>query len=364
MHGLPLIHLDRNENRYGPAPACLRVLGEATPDLLFNYSRSFERGSSSDLAAHLAHLHGVGEERLILGYGCEDILKEAVHHFLPAGRAVAIPSASWWYYHAVAGEVGGVTVEYPIRPGATRYEYDVDALIRLRETAAPALVLIASPNNPTGNSLGHAELLRVLEAYRDVPVILDQAYHGFTPAGSDGIGVLTRQYPRLLVLRTFSKLYALAGARIGYAVCGDDLETFRAYSARYLGFNRLSESLALAALASPGYYRDVAAGMEESRQRLYRLFRSLPGCTAFESDANFVLVRMAPVTAALLARELPARGLVIKFLKEPGFEHHARISLGTADEIDQLVRVVGTLVTATAAKATTAAPARALGETM
>lgn len=368
MQGQRLIHLDRNENRYGPAPACLRVLSEATPDLLFNYSRSFERGSSSDLAAHLAGLHGVAEDRLILGYGCEDILKEAVHHFLPAGRAVAIPSASWWYYHAVAGEVGGVTVEYPIRPGSTRYEYDVESLIRLRETAAPALVLIASPNNPTGNSLGHDELLRVLEAYRDVPVILDQAYHGFTPSGSDGIGELTREYPRLLVLRTFSKLYALAGVRIGYAVCGDDLEAFRAYSARYLGFNRLSEELALAALASPGYYRSVAEGMEQSRQRLYDLFRPLPGCAAFTSDANFVLVRMAPALAAILARELPARGLVIKFLKEPGFENHARISLGTAEEMDQLVQAVGALVAAaapvaaSAPNATTVAPARALGE--
>ncbi len=370
MHGLRLIHLDRNENRYGPAPACLRVLAEATPDLLFNYSRSFERGSSSDLAAHLARMHGVAEDRLILGYGCEDILKEAVHHFLPAGRAVAIPSASWWYYHAVAGEVGGVTVEYPIRAGATCYEYDVDALIRLRETASPALVLVASPNNPTGNSLGHEPLLRVLDAYRDVPVILDQAYHGFTPSGSDGIGELTRQYPRLLVLRTFSKLFALAGVGIGYAVCGDDLEAFRAYSARYLGFNRLSEELALAALASPAYYREVAVGMEESRQRLYRLFRSLPGCAAFESDANFVLVRLAPAMATLLARELPACGLVVKFLKEPGFEHHARISLGTAQEIDQLVRAVEALAAADAAivppaaTSATSRQTRALGETM
>ncbi|MBM4129681.1 aminotransferase class I/II-fold pyridoxal phosphate-dependent enzyme [bacterium] len=356
MQGKRLIHLDRNENRYGPAPECLRVLGEATSELLFNYSRSFERGSSSDLAAHLARLHGVAEDRLILGYGCEDILKEAVHHYLRSGASVAVPSASWWYYHAVAGEVGGVTVEYPLRPGAARYEYDVDALIRLRETAAPALVLIASPNNPTGNSLGHDDLLRVLETYRDVPVILDQAYHGFAKSASDGIGALTREFPRLLVLRTFSKLYALAGVRIGYAVCGDDLETFRAYSARYLGFNRLSEGLALAALASPGYYGGVAAGMEESRRLLYEVFGSLPGCKAFESDANFVLVRLAPAIATLLARELPARGLVIKFLKEPGFEHHARISLGTTDEIEHLV---GTIRAVTAA---VCAPARALGE--
>lgn len=347
------IHFDRNENRYGPAPACLQVLREAGPELLYNYSRSFEHGSYSELSARLALVHGVAEKRLILGYGCEDILKEAVHHFLPAGRCVAIPSASWWYYHAVAGEVGGVTVEYPLRPGASRYEYDVDALIGLRRTADPALVLLASPNNPTGNSLGHADLRRVLEAYRGVPVILDQAYHGFVGAESDAIGALTAEFPELLVLRTFSKLHALAGVRIGYALCGDGLEPFRKFSARYLGFNRLSERLALAALDSNGYYAGVATGIARSRQRIYEQFRSLPGCAAYESDANFVLVRMSQQMSALLERELPKRGLVVKFLKEPGFEHHARISVGTAEETDLLVATIAALasqpVTATRA---------------
>ncbi|MBK8166841.1 MAG: aminotransferase class I/II-fold pyridoxal phosphate-dependent enzyme [bacterium] len=350
------VYFDRNENRYGPAPACLQVLREAAPELLFNYSRSFEQGSSSDLAARLARLHGVPEQKIILGYGCEDILKEAVHHFLPVGRAVAIPSASWWYYHAVAGEVGGVTVEYPLRPGANRYEYDVTTLISLREVANPALVLIASPNNPTGNSLGHHDLLRVLEAYRDVPVILDQAYHGFVAAESDAIGDLTREFPHLLVLRTFSKLHALAGVRIGYALCGDRLEAFRKYCARYLGFNRLSERLALAALDSTEYYGSVAAGIARSRQRVYEQFRSLPGCAAFESDANFVLVRMTPQTSALLERELPARGLIVKFLKEPGFEHHARISVGTEEETERLVACIAALTSQATARA------RALGE--
>lgn len=354
------VHFDRNENRYGPAPACLQVLREAAPELLFNYSRSFERGSSSDLAARLARLHGVAEQRIILGYGCEDILKEAVHHFLPAGRAVAIPSASWWYYHAVAGEVGGVTVEYPLRPGARSYAYDVDALIGLRRAADPALVLIASPNNPTGNSLGYDDLLRVLEAYRDVPVILDQAYHGFVAAEHDSIGDLTQEFPRLLVLRTFSKLHALAGVRIGYALCGDGLEAFRSYSARYLGFNRLSERLAMAALDSVEYYASVAAGIARSRQLIYDQFRSLPGCEAFESDANFVLVRMTPGTAALLERELPARGLVVKFLKERGFEHHARISMGTQEETERLVATIAALTAQATAQAT--ARVRTLGE--
>ncbi|MBK7187340.1 MAG: histidinol-phosphate aminotransferase family protein [bacterium] len=350
------VYFDRNENRYGPAPACMQVLREAEGELLFNYSRTFQRGYYSELSARLAAIHGVDEQRIILGYGCEDILKEAVHHFLPAGRAVLIPSASWWYYHAVAAEVGGVTTEYPLRPVRNRYEYDVEALLRLRETADPALVLLASPNNPTGNSLGRSDLRRLLEAYRGVPFVLDQAYFGFTPAAQDDVGALTGEFGDLLVLRTFSKLYALAGVRIGYALCGNDLDVFRRFCARNLGYNRISEKLALAALDSPGYYRDVAAGMSRSRQQLYDLFGSIPGCAVYESEANFVLVKMPPEMVVLLERELNARGMIVKFLKEPGFTDHARISLGNAEETDQLVAAIGSLLARPAVRT------RAIGE--
>lgn len=350
------VYFDRNENRHGPAPACLEALRGAGSELLFNYSRTFQSGSYSELGARLAELHGVAEQRIILGYGCEDILKSAVHHFLPPGRRVAIPSASWWYYQALAAEVGGVPALYPLRPVQSRYEYDVDALIRLRETADPALVLLSSPNNPTGNSLDGSELRRLLEAYRGVPFVLDQAYHGFTPEPQDDPAALLGEFSDLLVLRTFSKLYALAGVRIGYALCGDGLESFRRFSARYLGYNRLSEQLALAALDSPEYYRDVAARIARSRQRLYDRFRSVPGCTIYESEANFVLVRMPTPISALLERELNARGLIVKFLKEPGLTDHARISIGDEAETELLADTIGNLTARSLARP------RAIGE--
>ena len=342
-----LVYFDRNENRYGPAPACMQVLRQADNDVLCNYSRAFQHGYYSELSARLADRHGLDEKRIILGYGCEDILKEAVHHFLPAGHTVLIPSASWWYYHSVAAEVGGVTVEYPLRPAKDRYEYDVEALIRLRETAKPSLVLLASPNNPTGNSLSRADLRRLLEAYRGVPFVLDQAYYGFVPSGPDDYSALVAEFDNLLILRTFSKLYALAGARIGYAMCGSGMADFKRFCARNLGYNRVSERLALAALDSQEYYGRVAAGMSRSRQRLYELFRSFPGCEIYESEANFVLVKMPTEMAAHLERELVARGLIVKFLKEPGFLDHARISLGNDAETDHLIETIRSLVAGT-----------------
>ena len=323
------ILLDRNENRFGPAPACLDVLRSADAELLYNYSRAFQQGSYSELSRRLGRMHGVPEDRIILGYGCEDILKEAVHHFLEAGRAILVPSASWWYYNAIAAEVGGVTVTYPLleRPGI--YEFDVEALIALKDAHRPQLVLIASPNNPTGNVLARDDLRRILTAYGDTPVLLDQAYFGLTRDETDDFARLADEFPNLLILRTFSKLYALAGVRIGYGISGTGLDGLRRFCSRNLGYNRISERLALAALDDPEYYRGIATLMSADREAFYALLQGYEGCRVFRSEANFILVKLPAAVVPVLKRELAAQGLIIKFFAEPGFVDYARISLGT-----------------------------------
>ena len=220
-----------------------------------------------------------------------------------------------------------------------RYEFDVDALINMKQEHNPGIVLIASPNNPTGNVLARADLLRILEAYKDTPVMLDQAYFGHTADEVDDFGGLTDQYPNLIFLRTFSKLFAMAGVRIGYGVIGEGLGGFQKFCARNLGYNRISEQLALAALNSPEYYADIAARMASDRQKMYEVFRSL-GCLAFESEANFILVKFPDWVVPILKEALDSQGLIVKFFKEECFLGYARISLGTDEENARLLDAV------------------------
>jgi len=345
---------DRNENRFGPAPACLEVLRNADAELLCNYTRAFQQGNYSDLSVRLGEMHGVAENRIILGYGCEDILKESVHYFLKPGRTILIPSASWWYYTAIADEVGGVTVQFPLIETPTAYEFDVDTLIAMKAEHDPGMVLIASPNNPTGNVLSRADLLRILDAYGDTPVLLDQAYFGLTCDEADDFSELTERYPNLLILRTFSKLFALAGVRIGYGIIGKGLGGFQKFCGRNLGYNRLSEKLALAALDSTEYYQDLAARMTADREAFYELFRAYEGCRVFESAANFVLVRFPDDVVPVLKEALDGQGLIIKFFKEPGFIGYARISLGTDEENARLRDAICQAWPASAARAAVA----------
>ena len=342
MTAQPSITLDRNENRYGPAPACRAALRDLDPALLSSYSRDFQAGSYSRLSRRLGDIHRVAEQRIILGYGCEDILKEAVHHFVRPGDVILVPSASWWYYRAVADEVGGVTVEYPLVETPTVYRYDLEGLLALRDRVPVRMLLIATPNNPTGNQLDWASLRTVLEHYRDVPVLLDRAYFGFTEVEPDDCGALTAEFPNLLVLYSFSKLYGLAGARIGYAVAGERQAAFIKFCSRNLGYNRLSETLALAALDSPQYYDALRRKMAADRDRFYALLRGFEGVRAYESEANFVLARFPAGIAEPLDSALRERGLIIKFFKEPGFVDCARISLGTHEENALLLDALST----------------------
>ena len=329
------ILLDRNENHYGPAPACLDLLRTLPAETLFNYTRDFKRGYYSALSQRLAELHDVDEKRIVLGYGCEDILKQAVHHWLRPGERCFVPAASWWYYGAIADEVEGVTIKYPLIETETEYRYDIDHLKELHRNNRARILLVASPNNPTGNLFEPDRLPELLEHFRDAMVVLDEAYWGFAehPANT---ARLADEYPNVLILRTFSKLHGLAGVRIGYGIAGKGTTPFLRFAARYLGYNRISELLALAALDANQYYADIRRKMAADRARLTRLLRGFAGVRAYDSLANFLLARFPERVVAPLKSALERRGFALKFLSDGALANCARITLGTESENAEL----------------------------
>ena len=337
MAGQPQIYLDRNENHYGPAPACLEILRQVGNEVLHDYTRDFQSGSYSPLSRHLGEMHGVGEKRIILGYGCEDILKQTIQHCVGPRQSMLMPGTSWWYYRALATEAGGAAFEYSQIAGQRAYRFDVDAILSLRHEQNPGLLLIASPNNPTGNAMPREDLRRVLEHFRGLPVLLDQAYFGFDEHEVDDYGALTDEYPDLLVLRSFSKLHALAGARIGYAIAGKALDKLALHCARSLGYSRLNEKLAMAALGSTDYCARVRRGMAADRELFYSQLRVLEGVRVYESVCNFILARFPETVVNALDAELRRRGFLVRLFKEPELRDTARITLGTPEENRQLL---------------------------
>jgi histidinol-phosphate aminotransferase len=335
-----ILYFDRNENQYGPAPECYDALRRAGLEHMSYYSRDFVRGAKSILSERLAADFGLLESDILLGYGGEDILKQTVHCYLGAGESIMIPSHSWWYYKTISDEVDGVKVEYPILEGEDSYEYDVPEMLRLYDDHHPSVVLISTPNNPTGNVLEHKDLLRVLDHMRDTVVVLDQAYWSYADRQGEVIGELHARFPKLLIVRTFSKYYALAGVRIGFAVMGRELSRLKQFSARYLGYHRLSEQVAMAALDAEAYYRDMAIKMEEDKEMFHARLGSLTGFKVFRSAANFILVKIPESLVAPLKEHLTGHGLIVKFMSEELLHSHMRITIGTLEQNRILVDAI------------------------
>ncbi|MBW7888960.1 MAG: aminotransferase class I/II-fold pyridoxal phosphate-dependent enzyme [Bacteroidetes bacterium] len=335
-----MLFLDRNENHFGPAPEVFEVIHNITPEMLTTYSRDFMLGIKSKLSAHIANILGLAEKNVLISYGSEDMLKHIMHCYLLPGEKLMIPEYSWWYYTRVASEVYANTVEYPVHIHRNSFAYDIDEIITLVKKEQPKILLIASPNNPTGNSFSERHLEQLLETFPKLLIVLDEAYIGFSDKRLDGNTRLVSKYANLAVLRTFSKLYALAGMRIAYAVAGEQFRELMMYSNRYLGYNRISEQCALAALKAEQYYHSIQSIIVSERQRYMDLFSVAEGYTAFRSDANFLLVRFPEDHKEQMQRTLKAAGIQIKFYDERLLKNYVRITIGTPAENSQLLNVL------------------------
>lgn len=329
-------YLDRNESQYGPSPKCYEYLKTTTIDDLSWYSRDFAKGVKSSLSKRIANDFNIDERQVILSYGSEDLLKQIIHYYLDRKEKILIPKEAWWYYKKVAYEVGGFNVEYPMyigeKDGLKTFMYDVDRMIEIYTRERPRIVLIASPNNPTGNRIPKEELRRFLDACRGAIVMIDEAYWGFGSTENDYVKEYIDEFPNLVICRTFSKYYALAGARIGFAFAGKNLEELINFSVRYLGYNKMSEKLGEIALDDSEYYEKVTKMMQEDKEYFYKEFNALDGFTAYKSYANFMLVDMPAHIRKDMDKYLKERNMLIKFLNEEAFKTETRITLGTREQ--------------------------------
>jgi histidinol-phosphate aminotransferase len=329
---MEMIYLDRNESQYGPAPACFDVLRSAGHGELTRYTRDYDRGIKSRVSERLAGEFGVPERSVLLGYGAELLLKMAVHRFVPRDGKLLVPDASWWYYRAIAEEVGAATAAYRVLCDGDRFRYDAAEMIAAYDEHRPSAVLIASPNNPTGNSIAPDVLHAVLEHFRDSVMIIDEAYWGYASTDNSHVARIIEEFDNVIIVRSFSKYYALAGVRMGYAIVGRRFADFAAYTTLFLGYQQIAENLVLAALDSPQYYAHIAGRIEADKAMFHSRLAGHAGVTSYRSDGNFLLFRMAPSIATALRERLAAEGITVKFFSEPHFSDHMRLSLGTTEQ--------------------------------
>lgn len=340
------IFLDRNEFNYPPSEGVKEALKNFDVNKLCFYTRIYDEGKKSIFSVFLSELYDIDESQVLLGYGGEDILKQAVHYFLTladGNKKILIPKFSWWYYKSIADEVDGCTIQYPLYEEGNTYKYDMARIKEMIKEEKPKMLLLASPNNPTGNGLTPAELEELLIAAGDTVVLVDEAYASFVTEDTSYIKRLINQYDNLIISRTLSKFYGLPGLRMGFGFISKALIRFIKYSNKYLGYNRLSEDVAIAALKSESHYREVARMMNESRKAYEEEIGCLPGFIVYESVANFILIKYPIALKEALEEAFAAQNYKVKFMNEPDINEHMRITLGLPEQnrivIDTIKRI-------------------------
>ena len=328
-------YLDRNEFNFEPSPKVVEAVKSFDPQDLCFYTRIYDQGKKSVISVRVSELFGVPEEQVLLTYGGEDMLKNAIHYFLMCGdrKNILIPEYSWWYYNRVASECGGTFEMYPLHEVGDTFAYDVDEVIALTNAKHPRMLLLASPNNPTGNALSATEIGRIMENIpADTMVLVDEAYANFITTDTDYIAPLVNRYANLIISRTLSKFYGLPGLRVGFGFIGKGHDQFISYVNKYLGYNRFSEAVALAALDSDAHYRHVADEMDWGRQLYKRELDPLPGFKVYKSVATFILIKYPLAIKEPLQKALADLDYKIKFMGDKGLEDCLRITLGRKEQ--------------------------------
>lgn len=339
-----LIYLDRNEYSFDISPVVAQVLKDFDPQELCTYTRCFQNGIKSELSQYIGEMYNVPESNVVLGYGGENILKDIIHCFLSQGhqqRKILIPTFSWWYYKSIADEVNGETIMYPLYEEGDEFKYHISEIKRIAQEEKPDMVLLASPNNPTGNSLSIGETREILSGIdKETVIVIDEAYTSFANKDITYISALIKEFPNLLIIRTLSKFYGLPGLRLGYGFMGEALKKFANFSTMYLGYNKLTEQLGIATLKSTDYYNKNAAKMQQDKELYKKGLNDIDGFKVYKSDANFVLVKYPIELKEKIQEELKKDNIIVKFMNEEGLRTHMRITLGTSSINQKVVEII------------------------
>lgn len=321
------VKLASNENPLGPSPkameAARRALGEANwyPD-----------GGSKRLRQVLANRFGVQPEEVFVGLGSSEIIDLASRALLRPGLEGITSEGSFTLFAIAIRASGGTLIQTPMK----NFAFDLEA-IATAVTPQTRVIYIANPNNPTGTAFGAAEFAAfVKKVPGDVLVVLDEAYREYAARIDFPEALkLFREYNNILTLRTFSKVYGLAGLRIGYGIGHPTLVAEMNKLRTPFNVTNVGQSAALAALDDTGHvHRSVEVNREE-RRRLYEGLRRL-GLSPVASETNFLFIPIGP-HAKSLCDELLLEGVIVRPLGWMGFPEAIRISVGSPAENTKLL---------------------------
>ena len=329
--GRTFIKLNTNECPYAPSPRVAQAIGTVEPGDL----RLYPDPECRALRETIAGAFGLTADNIFVGNGSDEVLAFAFQAFFDPDRELVFPQISYSFYPVYARYFG---LKARMVPMGEDFSVDVAGLLH-----SQGGVVLANPNAPTGMGLPLEDIRAILEANRDVVVLVDEAYVDF--GGRSAAGLIP-EYPNLLVVHTLSKSRGLAGLRVGWAMGHPDLiaglrcvrDSINSYT-----LDRLAQAGAQAAIEDVDYFRETCRRVMATRERTARGLEAL-GCQVLPSQANFLFVRCPGREGKDVLDELRQRGILVRWWYDPAISQWLRISIGTDGEMDALLCAMGEIL--------------------
>lgn len=320
-----IIKLNTNENPYPPAPGVTKVLKELDGDSL----RRYPNPGAETLVQALADYYGVSKEQVFVGVGSDDVLAMSFLTFFNSGKPILFPDITYSFY-----DVWADLFRIPYECPPLDEEFRIRTEDYLRDCGG---IVIPNPNAPTGLEKNLEELEEIIRKNPGVIVIIDEAYIDF--GGTSALSLLPK-YENLLVVQTFSKSRSLAGMRIGYAIGNEKLIKYLndvKYSFNSYTMSAAALAAGVEAVRDDTYFRETLQKIINTRERtkkeLHRLGFSFP-----DSGSNFIFATHRSCPAEELFEALKQADIYVRYFRKPGIDNYLRISIGTEEQMDELIR--------------------------
>jgi len=296
------------------------------------------------LRLRLAEFAGWQKDGVLVGNGSNELLLSSLMVLINSRSRVAIPFPTFTVYRLISNVLGARIVDVPL---SADLNYDIDELITKSQESKAAVLIVNTPNNPTGSVLRGEGLRRILEEFSG-HVLLDEAYYEFW--GHSALEFL-KDYPRLIITRTFSKAMGMAGLRVGYLLAHPDLAAQISKAKLPYNVNQFSLTAAEVALENIGRFRPAIEAVLKERARLSSELGRIPGLKVHPTEANFFLIEVSGSPREIFD-ELYGQGILIRDVSSyPMLSKCLRISVGTPDENNRLLSALHAALSARAMKA-------------
>ena len=324
-----VIKLASNESPFEPSPKVLQAIKKASTSI-----NRYPDGDCFYLREQLAKHLKVKSRQLIFGNGSDEIIVLVVRAFVAEGDEVILAKPSFLVYD-IASRLAGAKIHAIALQDD--FQYDLAAM-KKAVTPKTKVIFLGNPDNPSGMYIAKKDMLDFLkDLSRDIVVLIDEAYFEYVKAADYGYSLeLLKTYKNVIVTRTFSKMYGLAGLRVGYGIADEEMIDVLNRIREPFNVNSIAQVAAVACLKDQTYYKKVAATVNAQRTYLYAQLKRLK-LNFVKTCTNFILIKTAQSGAELM-KKLMHKGVIVRDMGFWGLENYIRVTIGTASENKKFIR--------------------------